>query len=128
MMVFLNVPRRFFFVCASVVSCKTFVLSLFVPHLSLFSCLGRAATPNQKMLPLPRKFCEDSTKDPIRRQDSRYRNSISEGNSEMVQSRSTGFLRHQRRGGIMSVETNITYDKKECLNDKKVKRKVQGVP
>ena len=33
---------HFYFVCASVVSYVTFVLSLFVPRLSFFWCLGRA--------------------------------------------------------------------------------------
>ena len=31
-----------FFVCASVVSCVAFVLSLFIPRLSFFWCLGKA--------------------------------------------------------------------------------------
>ena len=45
----LTVPRRFlccsFFVCVSTVSYVAFVLSLFVPHLSFFWCLGNAVHP-----------------------------------------------------------------------------------
>ena len=40
--VFFSVAELFFFVRASVVSYVMFVLSLFVPHLSFFRCLGRA--------------------------------------------------------------------------------------
>ena len=36
---------HFFLACASVVSYVVFVLSLYVPHLSFFWCLGKAILP-----------------------------------------------------------------------------------
>ena len=38
----LRLKSQFFYVCASVVSYVAFVLTLFVPHLSIFWSLGRA--------------------------------------------------------------------------------------